>query len=153
MKCFTYSKRLFLIITNNCYKLLLFQDEYTFECVCCFTRINLFRSNGVSRWAFRWNTQITYCNGSSSVVIHCPSCVVHRVSWISIFFLRLYTNFLPNLVCSRGSWSKADIVCLFVVYRPIREFFTHMKTSPLPVKGCKCWPMRGTHGHWAVRVL
>ena len=28
-----------------------------------------------------------------------------------------------------------------------------METSPLPVKGCKFWPMRGTFGHWAVRVL
>ena len=35
-------------------------------------------------------------------------------------------------------------VCLFGVFRPIREFFTHMETSPLPVKGCKFWPMLGT---------
>ena len=29
-------------------------------------------------------------------------------------------------------------VCLFVwVFRPTREFFTHMETSPLPMKGCK----------------
>ena len=31
-------------------------------------------------------------------------------------------------------------VCLFGVYSPTREFFTHMETSPLPVKGCKFWP-------------
>ena len=44
-------------------------------------------------------------------------------------------------------------VCLCGVYRPTLEFFTHhMETSPLPVKGCKCWPMFGTHGHWAVGV-
>ena len=30
-------------------------------------------------------------------------------------------------------------VCLFWVYRPTREFFTHMETSPWPVKGCKCF--------------
>ena len=24
-------------------------------------------------------------------------------------------------------------------FRPAREFFTHLKTSPLPVKGCKFW--------------
>ena len=42
---------------------------------------------------------------------------------------------------------------LFGVYRPTREFFTHTETLPLPVKGCKFWPMVGTHGHWAVRVL
>ena len=31
---------------------------------------------------------------------------------------------------------------LFVVFRPIREFFTHMETLPLPVKGCKFWHAR-----------
>ena len=45
-------------------------------------------------------------------------------------------------------------VCLFEVCRPTREFFTHMETtSPLPVKGCKFFPMLGTHSHWAMRVL
>ena len=44
------------------------------------------------------------------------------------------------------------VVGLFGVYRP-SEFFTHMETSPLPVKGCKFGPMLGTHGHWAVKVL
>ena len=33
---------------------------------------------------------------------------------------------------------------------PTQEFFTNMEISPLPVKGCKFWPMLGTHGHWAV---
>ena len=33
-------------------------------------------------------------------------------------------------------------VCfLFGVYRPIRECFTHMEMSPLPGKGCQCWPL------------
>ena len=38
---------------------------------------------------------------------------------------------------------SADIFvcCLSEVYRPIRDFFTHMETSPLPVKGCKFWPI------------
>ena len=45
-------------------------------------------------------------------------------------------------------------ICLFVRgFRPTRQFFTHMETTPLPIKGCKCWPMLGTRGHWAVRVL
>ena len=34
----------------------------------------------------------------------------------------------------------AWFVCLFWVYHPTREFFTHMQTSPLPLKGCKFWP-------------
>ena len=32
-------------------------------------------------------------------------------------------------------------------FSPTRDFFTRMETSPLPVKGCKFWPMLGTHGH------
>ena len=32
-------------------------------------------------------------------------------------------------------------VCLFMVYRPTRESFTHFKTSLVPVKGCKFWPL------------
>ena len=36
---------------------------------------------------------------------------------------------------------------LFGVFRPTQEFFTHLETSPLPVKGCKFLPMLGTHGH------
>ena len=46
------------------------------------------------------------------------------------------------------------LLCLVVwVFRPIREFFIPMETSPLPVKGCKVWPLFGTHDHWAVRVV
>ena len=33
------------------------------------------------------------------------------------------------------------------------EFFNHMETSPLRIKGCKFSPILGTHGHWAVRVF
>ena len=40
-------------------------------------------------------------------------------------------------------------VCLFVCFSYHSRFF-HMEMSPLPVKGCKCWPMLGTYGHWAV---
>ena len=43
-------------------------------------------------------------------------------------------------------------VCLLGVYLPTREFFTHMETSPLPVKGCKFWRILGTNGHWAHSV-
>ena len=32
---------------------------------------------------------------------------------------------------------KCLFVSLFGVYRPTREFFTNMVTSPLPMKGCK----------------
>ena len=41
---------------------------------------------------------------------------------------------------------KRRFVCLWL---PTREVFTHMETSPLPLKGCQFWPMLGTHGHSA----
>ena len=36
------------------------------------------------------------------------------------------------------------IVC-FGFFCPTGEFFTHMETSPLPVKGCKFLPLFGTY--------
>ena len=55
--------------------------------------------------------------------------------------------------------SRNTSVCLFVrglsSHSRISHsrIFTHMHTSPLPLKGYKFWPMLGTHDHWAVRVL
>ena len=46
-----------------------------------------------------------------------------------------------------------SFVSLFAPFRPTRECYTHMEMSPLPVKGCKFWPMLVTQGHWAVRNL
>ena len=49
---------------------------------------------------------------------------------------------------------KTVWICLFFeVFCPTREFFTHLETSPLPVKGWKFWPILGTYCHWAVRGL
>ena len=48
--------------------------------------------------------------------------------------------------CIAGSIKKGFFFC------PTHEFFTHMET-PLPMKNFKCWPVLGTHCHWAVRVL
>ena len=49
----------------------------------------------------------------------------------------------------------AHTFVLYEVFRPFREFFTLMEMSPLPVNGCKFWPMLVTYmyGHWAVKVL
>ena len=50
-------------------------------------------------------------------------------------------------------WLLCVFVCLFVwgFLVPLENF--SLIWRPLPVKGCKFWPMLGTHGHWAVRVL
>ena len=42
-------------------------------------------------------------------------------------------------------------VILFGVLRPTLEFFNPMETTPLPMNGCKFWPILGCLGHWAVR--
>ena len=36
---------------------------------------------------------------------------------------------------------------------PSREFFPHIETSLLPVKGYKFGPMLGTYGHQEVMIL
>ena len=36
--------------------------------------------------------------------------------------------------------------CLLGVFRPTRNFFIHLEMSPMPLKGCKFWPMLGTYG-------
>ena len=48
---------------------------------------------------------------------------------------------------------KKLFVCFFVFFCPTQVFFTHLETSPLPVKGSKFWSMLGTYGHWPVKVL
>ena len=66
----------------------------------------------------------------------CPStCKINYVNtWHNCVNMRLiYVNLQHNYIVL--------FVCLFGVYRPTREFFTHMETLPLPVKGCKFWPI------------
>ena len=69
------------------------------------------------------------------------------------------SSFIPPLrgwnIANQSSMQSAFIfqfVCLFVylygLFRPTREFFTHKEISPLPVKGCKFWPILSTHRHW-----
>ena len=51
-------------------------------------------------------------------------------------------NWCHNLLYSLKIWCIRNV-----------QNFTDALMSPLPVKGCKFWPMLGCHGHWAVRVL
>ena len=57
--------------------------------------------------------------------------------------------------CKSKSLLCGGLFNVFVLlgFRPTREFFTPMVTSPLPVKGCKFWHIFGTYGHSGVRVL
>ena len=59
---------------------------------------------------------------------------------VHIFFLhRLHLFNTPFLLGLFETYIyKVNInFCLFGIFRPTREFFTHMETSPLLVKGCK----------------
>ena len=58
-----------------------------------------------------------------------------------------------KLIYEEGRKNNWFFVCLGF-YAPIENLhiFTQMETSPLPLKGCKFWPMHGTYNHWAVRV-
>ena len=65
-------------------------------------------------------------------------------------FLKKRTNTILARHCQNKNQVKGAgrlFICLFGVFRPTREFFTHFGTSPLPVKGCKCLLMLGTFGH------
>ena len=44
---------------------------------------------------------------------------------------------IMNYLLEIHVFTTTVFVCLFGVYRPTREFFTHLETSLLPVKGCK----------------
>ena len=68
----------------------------------------------------------------------------------SLFCFTIWTCMFID-VCNGCTFIR--FICLFGVFRPTREFFTHLETSPLPVKGCKFWPMVGTYDHWAVRGI
>ena len=59
----------------------------------------------------------------------------------------IYTNWKLSITEAVILVSWFLFVCLFV-YRLTREFFTHLETSPLPMKGCKfltnarhSWPL------------
>ena len=61
--------------------------------------------------------------------------------------LHLYPHFLLHVVrmttyscCMNSNVHVWILVCLYFDCRPSREFFTHVQTSLLSVKGCKTFP-------------
>ena len=72
--------------------------------------------------------------------------------WFFWRFLKAVSDVFQLYNSGCFSWAfipDISIICLFGVFWPTREFFTHMETSasPLPVKDCKFWLMLGTYGH------
>ena len=64
-----------------------------------------------------------------TIFSHCNIYIIIVKRWMHAYFL------------------KGKFVWAFIV--PLENYFTHMETSPLPMKSCKFWPMLGTHGNWA----
>ena len=60
-----------------------------------------------------------------------------------IFIMRQCAASVMHHPLSSQTWP----IFLFGVFCPTQEFFTHLETSPLPLKGCKFLPMLGTYGH------
>ena len=71
--------------------------------------------------------------------------------WSFSSILPLYTLKSLWFYCMKSP--STIVVFLFTVFSSTRDLFTDMETSPLPVKGCKFWPMLGTHGQWAESVF
>ena len=80
-----------------------------------------------------------------------PFILLINVSQISNGALRSLFSFVKQLKIFFFEFCVCVCVCLGF-FRPSREFFTHLETTPSTVKGCKFWPMLGTLGQWAVRV-
>ena len=57
--------------------------------------------------------------------------------------LRIATAYKHSNVCLLFDWGFSSHSIIFHSY----------ETSPLPAKGCKFWPMFGTHGQCAVIIL
>ena len=70
------------------------------------------------------------------------------------YLWRKSANPVSNIPCHLKVVCKHMYLFVWIFSSLPRNFHTyHMETSPLQVKGCKFWPMLGTYGHWAVRVL
>ena len=55
-----------------------------------------------------------------------------------------------NLLVFRWYGTPSCLILFDWGFRPTGGFFTHSETSSKPVKGCKCWPVLGTNGHWVL---
>jgi hypothetical protein len=62
---------------------------------------------------------------------------IHSKSHISKIRHTLFEFYDDINIFSEDGGGLRLIDGLFTVLRPAQEFFTYMKTSPLPMKGCK----------------
>ena len=74
----------------------------------------------------------------------------HRYRYSNIFSAMLYRTLCIVrailVLALPSSWIQHLSDLFFGCFLcPTREFFTHMETSPLPVKGCKFWQVYARH--------
>ena len=97
---------------------------------------------GVAGYMYNFITKATLMGGDTKQWVGLGEGLSPATLYVSVRRRAVFCyTFLDSLLYN-------SIHSLFGVYRPTREFFTYMETSPLPAKGCKCWSMLGTHGHW-----
>ena len=71
----------------------------------------------------------------------------HNSNKVKIYYLLLQTNLVNyNQFVTRLLWVL--FVC-FGIYVPFENFHLYGEVT-IAGKGCKLWPILGTHGHWAL---
>ena len=103
---------------------------------------------GLLSFQLRWAKKQAY-----SPKVFTKAWTKHGANFIAELFENTCKNKVLLMIMLAHLIWMLSLFCFFVVYRPTRDFFTHIEMSPLPLKGCKFWAMIGTHGHWAVRVI
>ena len=61
--------------------------------------------------------------------------------------------YFKTTITTLSQYVGVSLFDCFGVFVPLKNFLTHIETSLLPVNGCKCRSMLGTHDHWAGRFF
>ena len=86
---------------------------------------------------FGYGCQPSHASGSMMSMLY-------MLAWLGISVQWILSSHLMNTFLEAHRFD----VCLFVIFRPTREFFTHLETSPLPMKGYKFRPILMAVEHW-----
>ena len=133
--------------------------------VYTFISAPLFKNNLTRSRFCAWQALCSGLNNFSSATLTFNEFSDEAGPWKKVFLLFNYMykqcisflHVLCNVKTANIMYTilHSSLVNLFVCLRffvPLKNF-SHMETPQSLVEGCKFWPMLGTHGHWAVRVL
>ena len=88
---------------------------------------------------------LTMCSSKILPEKHKVTSILHEMPKYAKFGVQTRSN---------ANWPHVYDNFLFVWgFSSHSRFFTHMETSLLLGKGCTFWPILGTHGYWAMRIL